>query len=105
MKPLTSTLAMVALLAACGSGTTDNNPTDTAYLPQPPGQPEQKDLSGYNKAYFAEGCFWCTEEIFESVRGVKEVVSGYSGGTEKHQFAFAQEFFAVNHRKFLPIAP
>lgn len=34
-------------------------------------------------AYFASGCFWCVEEIFESIKGVKEVVSGYSGGTEK----------------------
>lgn len=31
-------------------------------------------------AYFASGCFWCVEAIFESVRGVEEVVSGYSGG-------------------------
>jgi len=35
-------------------------------------------------AYFASGCFWCVEEIFESVIGVKEVISGYSGGTEKN---------------------
>ncbi len=33
-------------------------------------------------AYFAQGCFWCVEEIFEAVKGVQEVVSGYSGGTE-----------------------
>lgn len=31
-------------------------------------------------AYFASGCFWCTEAIFESVIGVEEVISGYSGG-------------------------
>lgn len=29
----------------------------------------------------AGGCFWCVEADFESVRGVKEVVSGYTGGT------------------------
>ncbi|HLO43517.1 MAG TPA: peptide-methionine (S)-S-oxide reductase MsrA [Leadbetterella sp.] len=38
------------------------------------------NLSGLSKAYFASGCFWCVEEIFESVKGVKEVVSGYAGG-------------------------
>ncbi|MBU2996568.1 peptide-methionine (S)-S-oxide reductase MsrA [Cellulophaga baltica] len=43
-----------------------------------------QDLSKYETAYFASGCFWCVEAIFESVKGVKEVVSGYSGGTEKN---------------------
>ena len=37
-----------------------------------------------NKAYFAGGCFWCVEESFEKLNGVKEVVSGYSGGTTKN---------------------
>ncbi|ALJ05253.1 peptide methionine sulfoxide reductase [Pseudalgibacter alginicilyticus] len=27
------------------------------------------------------GCFWCTEAVFEQVKGVEKVVSGYSGGT------------------------
>jgi len=31
-------------------------------------------------AYFASGCFWCVEAIFESVKGVNEAVSGYAGG-------------------------
>ena len=34
-----------------------------------------------NKAYFAGGCFWCMEESFEKLSGVKEVISGYSGGS------------------------
>ena len=34
-------------------------------------------------AYFASGCFWCVEAIFESVSGVGDVISGYAGGTEK----------------------
>ena len=33
-----------------------------------------------NRAYFAGGCFWCMEESFEKLHGVKEVISGYSGG-------------------------
>jgi len=44
----------------------------------------EQDLKKYETAYFASGCFWCVEAIFESVRGVKEVISGYSGGTEKN---------------------
>ena len=31
-------------------------------------------------AYFAGGCFWCMEESLEKARGVREVISGYSGG-------------------------
>lgn len=44
----------------------------------------KEDLSGLSKAYFASGCFWCVEEIFESVKGVKEVVSGYAGGKSQN---------------------
>ncbi|WP_397447044.1 peptide-methionine (S)-S-oxide reductase MsrA [Polaribacter sp. R77954] len=35
-------------------------------------------------AYFASGCFWCVEAIFESVEGVEEAVSGYAGGQTKN---------------------
>lgn len=35
-------------------------------------------------AYFASGCFWCVEAIFESVKGVEEAVSGYAGGHTKN---------------------
>jgi len=44
----------------------------------------QQDLSKYKTAYFASGCFWCVEAIFESVKGVAEVVSGYAGGEEEN---------------------
>src|SRR5580765_303073 len=36
------------------------------------------------KAIFAAGCFWCTEEAFEKVPGVVSAVSGYTGGTVKN---------------------
>ena len=36
------------------------------------------------KAIFAAGCFWCTEEAFEKVPGVISAVSGYTGGNVKN---------------------
>lgn len=36
------------------------------------------------RAYFASGCFWCVEAIYESVKGVKESISGYAGGHSKN---------------------
>ena len=34
----------------------------------------------YETATLAAGCFWCVEAIFDDLKGVKDVVSGYSGG-------------------------
>lgn len=36
--------------------------------------------TGKAVAAFAEGCFWCSEHIFEAVVGVDSAVSGYAGG-------------------------
>ena len=35
----------------------------------------------YERATLGGGCFWCTEAIFERVKGVVKAESGYSGGT------------------------
>ncbi|MDO7138429.1 peptide-methionine (S)-S-oxide reductase MsrA [Algibacter lectus] len=44
--------------------------------------------NGKARAYFASGCFWCVEAIYESVKGVDESISGYSGGhTTKPTYA------------------
>lgn len=41
---------------------------------------KQTEVKTNAVAYFASGCFWCVEAIFESVKGVGDVISGYSGG-------------------------
>lgn len=41
---------------------------------------QANELEGYAQAVFAGGCFWCTEAVFERINGVKDVISGYSGG-------------------------
>jgi peptide-methionine (S)-S-oxide reductase len=43
-------------------------------------QPEEK----LEIATFGSGCFWCVEAVFEQLKGVKDVESGYSGGQVKN---------------------
>ncbi len=42
------------------------------------------NLEDLSRATFAGGCFWCTEASFERIRGVVDVVSGYSGGEKPY---------------------
>ena len=49
--------------------------------PDPVFSVNDQDYKSINKAYFASGCFWCVETIYESLDGVKEVYSGYAGGS------------------------
>ena len=81
MKTQLAFLVPFTLLVACGnSGTSsvakDDPNAELASLSQ------EVDLSGLSVAHFASGCFWCSEEIFGSVKGVEKVISGYSGGAE-----------------------
>lgn len=56
-------------------------------------------------AYFAGGCFWCITPAFKELAGVREVVSGYSGGDEvapayadvKHQRTGHRETICIDY--------
>ena len=67
----------VLFLASCG--TTGNSEQQHQLLAS--AEPIQVPVQdGMERAYFASGCFWCVEKIYESVEGVSEAISGYSGG-------------------------
>ena len=67
-------LTTIVLLISCMSFSKKEEINKTTFVPS-------KDTK---VAYFASGCFWCVEAIFESVRGVEEAVSGYAGGHTKN---------------------
>ena len=53
---------------------------DAPVLPDPAMTAKE---NGQQTAVFAGGCFWCTEVVFEQLKGVNNVVSGYAGGTKE----------------------
>lgn len=81
MKFLILNLISLVLLA-CGNQNKGNTVTKPEIANAEPVEVQAEN--GMKKAYFASGCFWCVEAIYESVEGVKEVISGYSGGHTKN---------------------
>ncbi|TDN87168.1 peptide-methionine (S)-S-oxide reductase [Salegentibacter sp. 24] len=72
----------IFLLISCGNNAQQKTATKPEIANAAPIEVEAEN--GYEKAYFASGCFWCVEAIYESIEGVKEVISGYSGGHTKN---------------------
>ncbi|MDX1542632.1 MAG: peptide-methionine (S)-S-oxide reductase MsrA [Christiangramia sp.] len=70
------------VLLACGNQTKDNTVTKPEIANAEPVEVSTQD--GMKRAYFASGCFWCVEAIYESIEGVKESISGYAGGHTKN---------------------
>lgn len=59
--------------------------------------------NGKARAYFASGCFWCVEAIYESVKGVEESISGYSGGHSQNPTYEASNTGRTGHAEAVEI--
>lgn len=75
-------LSLTAFLMACSAGTNPEASKEINLTVNDP-LPDEQNAS-LDTAYFASGCFWCVEAIYESVKGVTEAVSGYAGGKESN---------------------
>ena len=65
-------VSMILFLASRGQ---DKNPKEHQ------GEGKSMATTGLDTATFASGCFWCVEAVFQELKGVQSVVSGYTGGT------------------------
>ncbi|MCI0334938.1 MAG: peptide-methionine (S)-S-oxide reductase MsrA [Planctomycetes bacterium] len=75
----------VGLLAAIYAGTylmsnTTRNQSDASDTRKPAVAASGPSAANLETVTFGSGCFWCTEAMFQNLRGVKSAVSGYSGG-------------------------
>jgi peptide-methionine (S)-S-oxide reductase len=73
MKNLLLLSIATSLFASCSS-----QPTPSVEIPV--GE-KRTPAKGEQVATFAEGCFWHSEIVFQSLKGVRDAVSGYAGGS------------------------
>lgn len=71
-KLLIAVVILGFTLTSCLGQTQKSNKSNRSVNLNPP--------KGKSIAAFAEGCFWCSEHIYESVAGIDSVISGYAGG-------------------------
>jgi peptide-methionine (S)-S-oxide reductase len=99
MKKLMPLFA-IALLLSC-KNSAQINPKQEAVINAEPIEVPLKN--GKARAYFASGCFWCVEAIYESVEGVEESISGYSGGYTKNPTYEASNTGRTGHAEAVEI--
>ncbi|WP_405205426.1 peptide-methionine (S)-S-oxide reductase MsrA [Aquimarina sp. LLG6339-5] len=79
-----SILTISTLLTSCQGNSQNKNQISNTPQKQNITAIQTEPINGLERAYFASGCFWCVEAVYESVIGVQEVTSGYSGGHTKN---------------------
>src|SRR6188508_3799227 len=85
MRSYMNVLIFVSFVVAAACSAVVNSssdPVDVAAVAPTPTAAAQ-NAKGLRTAVFAGGCFWGVEAVFEHVKGVKDVKSGYAGGEAK----------------------
>src|SRR6187431_3423868 len=73
--------AAIVVGVGCGIASSSANPANATLAPSAASnETEAEALKGSQVAVFAGGCFWGVEAVYEHVKGVVDVKSGYSGG-------------------------
>ena len=86
----TNVLMLVAVLGVgLGAAVYISNKTPVpeafpALQARPPVGTQADVVNGEERATFGAGCFWCTEAVFQRVKGVRQVLSGYCAGNTGH---------------------
>jgi peptide-methionine (S)-S-oxide reductase len=74
-------VAVVSVTLACGAGAAAT--TTAPAIPDPAVDAPLANARGEQTAVVAGGCFWGVQAVFQHVKGVKSVTSGYAGGAAK----------------------
>jgi peptide-methionine (S)-S-oxide reductase len=100
MKKIIVFLA-ITILFSCNNSAQNLNKKQQTVIDADPVVVPLKD--GKAHAYFASGCFWCVEAVYESVEGVEESISGYSGGYTKNPTYEASNTGRTGHAEAVEI--
>lgn len=73
-------LWLLAMTMVTGLGACTQNPTASTTAKKETNTINTMNTTTLDTATFGNGCFWCTEAIFQELKGVVKVTSGYSGG-------------------------
>lgn len=60
-------------------------------------------MKSYEKIYLGGGCFWCLEAVYQRVKGVKSVKSGYSGGNTQNPTYEEVSSGSTNHAEVVEV--
>jgi peptide-methionine (S)-S-oxide reductase len=93
---------LIAVLVSCIGFSCARSASAITPTPKPISDlPAPKDDEKTRTAIFGMGCFWCSEAVFEQLKGVNEVVAGYAGGDKEH--ANYQTYENSNHAEAVKI--